>query len=316
VVVVGLSKAACPGVTYYGKEGPQNVTSIGPYLIPNIVQTVSPMTRQISGLPKMVKGNMAYSESLIFDQLEFESISQISPDATRFIKRLVGSNELAKSSNRYCLWIPEEATWVEAKEIPVLNARVQQSRKFRETSTNQRLALTPWRFREITETITSSLVLPSVTSESRDYIPIGFVGPQTIVSNLAFAVYEAPDWLFSLLTSRTHEIWLRLVSGGLETRLRYSNKLSYNTFPAPQLTPENKQKMKELGSEIVDSRGLYPELSLGQLYSDLPTDLRQAHLRNDEYVSSLYGIADPANFELTVRKLMSSYVEKLESNAN
>jgi hypothetical protein len=74
--------------------------------------------------------------------------------------------------------------------------------------------------------------------------------------------------------------------------------------------------MKELGSEIVDSRGLYPELSLGQLYSDLPTDLRQAHLRNDEYVGSLYGIADPANFELTVRKLMSSYVEKLESNAN
>jgi hypothetical protein len=316
VVVVGLESSSKSDVTYYGQNGTQKVRLIGPYLIPNIQQTVSPVSRQISGLPRMVKGNMAFAESLIFDQFEFESLLQANPESERFIKRLVGSNEIAKSSHRYCIWIPNEETWLEAKEISGLRAKVEQSRKFRETSTNKNLALTPWRFREITETRSSSLVIPSVTSESRDYIPIDFVGTHTIVSNLAFAVYESPGWLFSLLTSRSHGIWLRLVSGGLETRLRYSNRLSYNTFPAPTLSAENKGKMEDLGLDIVDSRGMYPEVSLGQLYSSLPLDLKQAHQRNDEYIANLYGISDPENVELTINTLMDLYVRKLGNHAD
>jgi hypothetical protein len=316
VVVIGLGKNDQAKTRFYGKEGPQSVSSIGPYLVPNIEQTVIGRTNQISNLPRMAKGNMPFAESLLFDQTEFEAIKAADINATRFIKKLVGANEIAKSSHRYCIWIPTEAEWGQAKGISSIKKRVEQSQASRETSTNKKLALTPWRFREITETKTSTLVIPSVTSENRDYIPIGFVGPETIVSNLAFAVYDAPDWLFALLTSRTHMTWLRLVSGGLETRLRYSNKLSYNTFPAPILTRENKIRLKELGAEIIQSRGLYPEVSLGQIYSDLPIDLQQAHRRNDVYVGSIFGIADPENVELTISKLMGLYVERFETSAD
>jgi hypothetical protein len=159
-------------------------------------------------------------------------------------------------------------------------------------------------------------VVPSVTSESRDYIPIVLVGPETIVSNLVFAVYEAPDWLFALLNSRTHQIWLRLVSGGLETRLRYSNRLSYNTFPTPELSEDQKQKLRELGSEIVDARGPYPEIPIGDLYSSLPVTLKRAHESNDEFVASIYGITDAENVEMTTSVLMSLYKRGLALDGN
>jgi hypothetical protein len=316
VVVVGLAKKRDIGATFYSNEGAKRVQSIGPYLVPNIEQIVKGRTNQISSLPRMVKGNMPFAESLLFDENEFQIIRNSDSRATQFIKKLVGSSELAKSSHRYCIWITSETEWREAEAISAIRERVEQSRVFRETSTNTGLALTPWRFRETTETKTSSLVIPSVTSESREYIPIGFVGPDTIVSNLAFAVYDSPDWLFALLTSKTHEIWLRLVSGGLETRIRYSNLLSYNTFPAPRLSQENQKQLIELGSEIVHFRGFYPEISLGQLYSKPPMDLRQVHRRNDSYVASLFGIADPENVELTVSKLMQLYVDKVDSSAD
>ncbi len=316
VVIVGLAAPTGSPAHLYVEDRKQAVDVIGPYLVPNVEQIVVGRTRPISNLPRMVKGNMPFAESLLFDQTERDILQNSDSGAMQYVRKLVGSKELARSSHRYCIWITNESDWADAQKHPFIRNRVEQSRTSRMTSTNPGLALTPWRFREITQTEVSTLVVPSVTSESRDYIPIVLVGPETIVSNLVFAVYEAPDWLFALLNSRTHQIWLRLVSGGLETRLRYSNRLSYNTFPTPELSEDQKQKLRELGSEIVDARGPYPEIPIGDLYSSLPVTLKRAHESNDEFVASIYGITDAENVEMTTSVLMSLYKRGLALDGN
>lgn len=316
VVVIGLTPSSSKSAAIFSDLGRSEVAVIGPYLVPGVTEIVKSQTRQLSGLPKMVKGNMPFAKSLILNQAEYESLVGRDPGAGKFIRKLVGSDELVNSSHRYCLWITSPDSWKEAKQHPEISSRVDESRVYRQSSTNEKLALTPWRFRETFETVSSSLVVPSVTSETRRYIPIGFIGPSTIVSNLAFVVYESPDWLFPLLTSSIHMTWLRLVSGGLETRIRYSNRLSYNTFPFPGASSTQKQHLVELGRKIIDSRADHPELSLARLYSDVPFGLKRAHDETDAFVGELYGIRNSTD-ERDVRSgLMEMYSKGVSGHAN
>ena len=135
-----------------------------------------------------------------------------------------------------------------------------------------------------------TLVIPSVSSENRVYMQIGYVNKNTVVTNLAFAIYDAEPWVFGLISSRMHNLWIRTVCGGLETRLRYSNVLGYNTFPVPNLSDEQKQSIAEAALGVLVERENNSEMSLMEMYNPdtMPSGLQYAHKILDEVVEGCY----------------------------
>ena len=144
----------------------------------------------------------------------------------------------------------------------------------------------PYRFSEIRYKPTESIIVPSVSSERREYIPIGYLGPDTVVSNLAFAVYDAEPWIFTILTSAMHISWTRTVGGKMKTDYRYSNTIVYNNFPVPPLSDAMKEKLTEAALRVLDVREYHCEKTLAELYDPdkMPDDLREAHATVDALV--------------------------------
>jgi hypothetical protein len=134
------------------------------------------------------------------------------------------------------------------------------------------------------------VIVPSVSSESREYLPVGYCPSGTIVSNLAFALYDAPLWNMALIASRLHLIWIATVCGKLKTDFRYSNTLGWNTFPVPTLTEQNKTDLTRCAEDILLAREAHFPATIADLYAPdkMPENLRQAHDRNDEVLERIY----------------------------
>ncbi len=137
---------------------------------------------------------------------------------------------------------------------------------------------------------TDSIIVPRVSAERRQYIPIGYLGPETVIADSANAVYDAKPWLFGLLTSKMHIAWAGAVGGKLKTDYRYGAYLVYNNFPVPELSDPQKQRLTELALRVLDVREYHCDKTLAQLYDPdlMPENLRQAHHEIDMYVDSLY----------------------------
>jgi hypothetical protein len=136
----------------------------------------------------------------------------------------------------------------------------------------------------------SSIVVPGVSSERRPYLPVGLVDNHTALTNLAFALYDAPLWNMALIASRLHLVWIATVCGKLETRYRYSNTLGWNTFPVLSLTGKNKADLTRCAEDILLAREAHFPATIADLYDpdDMPADLRDAHERNDETLERIY----------------------------
>jgi hypothetical protein len=119
---------------------------------------------------------------------------------------------------------------------------------------------------------------------------VGYSAPGAIVSNLAFALYNAPLWDMALIASRLHLVWIATVCGKLETRYRYSNTLGWNTFPVPTLTEKNKADLTRCAENILLAREAHFPATIADLYDpdNMPDDLRHAHRRNDEVLERIY----------------------------
>src|SRR5262249_9534326 len=149
----------------------------------------------------------------------------------------------------------------------------------------------PHRFRQIQAVgVRTSIVVPSVSSERRPYLPVGLLGERTIVSNLAFGLYDAPLWNLALIASRLHLVWIATVCGKLKTDFRYSNTLGWNTFPVPTLTDKNKADLTRCAEDILLAREQHFPPTIADLYGpdNMPEELRAAHERNDEVLERIY----------------------------
>lgn len=135
------------------------------------------------------------------------------------------------------------------------------------------------------------IVIPEVSSERRKYIPIGFMSPDILSSNLVKLIPNATLYHFGVLTSNVHMAWVRTVCGRLKSDYRYSKDIVYNNFPWCDTTPEQKAKIEQTAQAILDARALYPDCSLADLYDELtmPKELRKAHQNNDRAVMQAYG---------------------------
>jgi hypothetical protein len=158
-------------------------------------------------------------------------------------------------------------------------------------ATTKALASTPYRFGEVRQTgRETAIVVPRVSSESREYLPVGYVVAGTIVSSEAFALYDAPLWNMALIASRLHLVWIATVCGKLKTDFRYSNTLGWNTFPVPTLTEKNKADLTRCAEDILLAREAHFPATIADLYDpeNMPADLRAAHERNDEVLERIY----------------------------
>jgi hypothetical protein len=157
-------------------------------------------------------------------------------------------------------------------------------------SGTKEMALRAHQFREMYHGKKHTLILPGVSSEGREYLPVGLIDSHSVVSNLAFALYDAPLWNMALIASRLHLIWIATVCGKLKTDFRYSNTLGWNTFPVPTLTEKNKADLTRCAEDILLAREHHFPATIADLYDpdDMPADLRAAHDRNDEVLERIY----------------------------
>jgi len=183
-------------------------------------------------------------------------------------------------------------------------------------ATTRELATLPHRFGEVrqdgTETV---MIVPSVSSEGRDFLPVGFNASGTIISNLAFALYNAPLWNMSLIASRLHLVWIATVCGKLKTDFRYSNTLGWNTFPVPRLTEQNKNDLTRCAEDILLAREAHFPATIADLYDpeQMPEDLRAAHERNDETLERIYIGRRFKNDTERLEKLFEMYTRMTEA---
>lgn len=226
--------------------------------------------------------------NLLLTPDERDELVSKNPAAQKWIRPFMGSLEFIRGKKRYCLWL-EDCPPNELRKMPLVYQRVQNIRDFRLNSKRtetRKVADTPWLFAERRQPKTEYLLIPLLSSERREYIPIGYMDANTVVSNLAFSIPDAKLWHFGVLTSFPHMAWLRMVCGRFKSDYRYSAKIVYNNFPWP---PFNRE-VERTASEILMTRRKYPEASLADLYDPLimPKDLRQAHAENDRAVMEAY----------------------------
>lgn len=305
---------------YLFKDGVRNkATNINPYLTdaPNVMVS-SRRTPFSSTLPSMFKGNMAMDDgNLLFSALERDEIIEREPKIAQSVKKITGSKEYIQGIDLYCLWIHDEDV-DSALEIPEIQRRVESVREFRLASSDagtRKKAERPWSFREQREAEKSSLIVPSVSSERREYVPMGYLGAETVITNLAFAIYEAEPWLFALLTSRMHMAWLRAVGGKMKTDFRYSNVLVYNTFPIPELSTADKEALTEVALRVLDVREYHCDSTLAELYDaeKMPENLRAAHKDVDDLVDKLYSATPFDDDDARLSTLFAMYEEAIEA---
>lgn len=292
VSVIGLS--VNPNTRFLYKNGiKQLVNTINPYLVASDSQIVEPSKLPICKVPFMTKGSIPVDGgSLVLDKSEAENILQEYPSAEMFIKKYIGSDELLNSDFRYCIWVEDEFASA-AYEIPPFFIRFENCKQMRLNSTKQATiqdAQYPYRFSERRFLDTECIIVPSHSSENRAYVPIGYSSEESVISNAAFAVYDAEKWLFTILMSKMHNIWIRAVGGALETRIRYSNTLCYNTFPFPKLTTAEKEELERLAQNILNIRDENFDMTLGEMYNPetMPDELREAHHQLDLAVERIY----------------------------
>lgn len=275
-------------------EQVRSVLNISPYLLatPNIfVDTVAKPPAQLS---PMITGSMPRDGGhLILSFDEAEALARTHPEAADFLRPYVGTDELIKGNQRRCLWIEDDKLTV-AQAIPAIANRLEGVREMRAESpldSTQEFAGRPHRFVYLAgQSKSHTIGVGGVSSESRDYLPVAFFDSRTVLSNLAYALYDAPLWTIALVASRLHLVWIATVCGKLETRYRYSNTLGWNTFPVPALTDKNEADLTRCAEDILLAREAHFPATIADLYDPerMPGNLREAHDRNDETLERIY----------------------------
>lgn len=318
VIVLSLRPEGMKSPKYIFSGGVKTESShINGYLLDASNVLVSTRRKPItSTLAPMVRGSQPTDGGnlLINNISEREELILSAPAAKKYVRKIMGSAEFINGKDRWCLWITDEQSG-EALKIPAVAKRAEKVREKRTSSSDpgaRKIAETPWRFREQHGDGVDKLIVPRVSSERREYIPIGYLGPDTVISDSAFAVYDAEPWLFGLLTSRMHMVWTRTVGGRMKTDYRYSNTVVYNNFPVPELSARSKSELTDAALRVLDVREYHSEMTLAQLYDPdtMPQDLRMAHEQLDLLVDSLYRDTPFASDDERLKRLFNLYLKQ------
>lgn len=322
VAVIGLRNTSHAPKYLYTDGIQLSAANINGYLADGSDIIVTRARQPISAdLPSMVFGSKPTDGGgLLLTPAEMEELLAAAPDARRWIRRFAGATEAINGGERYCLWIPDEEAKAAAqiRSISDRLARVVASRLAVDASdVAKKFASQPHRFVQRSYKPTESIIVPSVSSVRRAYIPFGYLGPDTVVSNLAYAVYDAQPWTFALLTSAMHMAWARAIGGRMKTDYRYSNTIVYNNFPVPELSDATKELFTAAALRVLDVREYHCERTLAELYDPdlMPADLREAHAEVDALVDSIYSKRGYETDEERLSDLFALYEEMAAAEA-
>lgn len=293
----------------------QAARNINAYLLDADDVFVESRSKPLCDVPEIGIGNKPIDGgNYLFTEEEKDEFIKKEPNADAWFKPWYGSQEFINQKPRYCLWLGECPPNV-LRKMPECMKRVEAVRDFRLASTSAgtvKLADRPTRFHVENMPKGTYVLIPEVSSERRRYVPMGFLSPDVLCSNLVKIVPDASLYHFGVLTSNVHMAWMRTVCGRLKSDYRYSKDIVYNNFPWPTPTDVQKAKIEQTAQAILDARALYPDCSLADLYDEvtMPPELRKAHQQNDRAVMEAYGMPIKGTTEATcVAELMRRYQE-------
>ena len=302
-VIVGFShKDEKPKeLLIYDNDKITKADHINAYLMDAPDVFVSSRQQSICDIPSIGIGNKPIDGgNYLFTKEEMEEFIKVEPKSAQYFKPWYGSEEFIHQKPRYCLWLGG-CSPAELRQMPHCMKRIEAVREMRLASNSagtRKLADRPTRFHVENMPDTNYIIVPKVSSEKRRYVPMGFMSPNVLASDLVFVIPDATLYHFGILESNVHMAWMRAVCGRLETRYRYSKDVVYNNFPWPIPTEEQKAKIELTAQAILDARALYPDSSLADLYDELtmPVELRKAHQDNDRAVMQAYGFPIKSTF--------------------
>lgn len=312
VCIIGMSNKNNRTKRLFRNQITESVSNISAYLLPTDTNTIiKKHSNPLSLLPKISFGNMPIDGGFL--TIEPEEYSSLSEESKVFVRKYQGAAEFINGKERYCIWIEDNDLKKAQSNGFIANRiiRCKQERLKSSREATKKLAKIPWKFGFISHKDTLSIIVPRVSSERRQYIPMGLLDQDTIISDAALAVYDAKPWLFALLQSSIHMAWIRTVCGKMKSDYRYSASLGYNTFPVPPLNLIQKEKLNDSAMNILMARENHTEMTLAQMYDPdkMPEDLRNAHDANDLLVDKLYQDKAFLNDEERLAKLFSMYEE-------
>ena len=272
--------------------------NINAYLVDAKNIFVEKRSKPICNVPEISRGNMANDDGNLILQSLFEKNEFIKeePNAIKFIRKYKGSDDFINNKDRYCFWL-NNVSPSELKLLPEIIKRIEKVKIYRNQSTREatrKFANFPSIFTEIRQPNTDFLIIPSVSSERRKYIPIGYENPETIINTDVSFISNITLFHFGILTSSIHMAWVKNICGRLKSDYRYSNTIVYNNYPWPE-NPTEKQiiQIEEKAQNVLDVRLSFPNSSLADLYNPLtmPPTLTKAHNELDKAVDAAYRTA-------------------------
>lgn len=294
-VIIGVSRDRSKKRRIYDGETLREVESISPYLIPGVEDFIRKADQPLVSLfPKLVSGNMARDDgNLILDVEEERKLLAAYPEAANIVRPLIGTTEIRNGTRRSCLWIDDDQVDF-AMAIPPVRDRIEKTRAFRAKSkakTTVGYAKIPYRFAQRCHQERNSIVLPKNTVEGIGFLTPNYVSNTTITTDLAFVAFTDDIWLVSVLASTMHRVWAEAISGGLGSGIRYSSLITYNAFPMPTPTEQQRFDMAASARAILLAREAHFPASIAELYDPEVTmeeDLSRAHDVNDELIERIY----------------------------
>ncbi|MDD3123538.1 MAG: N-6 DNA methylase [Candidatus Izemoplasmatales bacterium] len=290
--IIGVRNRVTEKKYIYSEDIKLEVKNINGYLIEGEDYYISKNKKPISDLPIMITGNSPYEAgNLMLSPEEKKDIENLYPQAKLFMKRAVGSDEFLNGIERWCLWITDSQL-EEAMKIPPILEKINKVKEFRRKGGEvaRSIANRPHQFRYTHTAKKSLIIIPIVFSSRREYMPIGFLPNSSIVLSSAAVTYDPPLYVFAIISSRMHLLWVRLTSGKLRGDIRYLTALSYNTFPFPNITSAQKESLVSHVYNILEERERYSDKTMAELYNPdkMPDGLREAHKYLDLAIDQIY----------------------------
>lgn len=318
-VIVGFSVAPNNAEKrIYSEEHFQMAENINAYLMDAPTVFIESRSKSLCEVPEMLYGNKPTDGGFLFlTNDEYQDVQKREPEILKYIRRVCGASEFINNKPRFCIWLVGVSP-AEVRKSKFIMERVESVRKFRLASTKaatRKSAEMPTLFQEVRHPNSDYIIVPRHSSETRKYIPLGFVSPEIIVNDAVQIIPNATTYHFGVLTSNVHMAWMRAVCGRIKSDYRYSKDIVYNNFPWPTPTEEQKTKIEQTAQGILDARALYTDCSLADLYDEvtMPVELRRAHQANDKAVMAAYGFPVRTTTEAScVAELMRMYQRLVE----